>query len=364
MNMVRHLGDRERDSLVIHVYTTAPPEGIARFEESPNGRVRIFRIGKNDAQRNFLVRYLSYGWYYLFSLVHCLFHRPGQLLYIDTMSAPVPLFLKKFVWRGLPLFIHYHEYMSQKDYSLWPLAGLIHKWERRMYKKVKWLSQTNEDRMQMFLSDHGMERSAYPVRIMPNYPRRAWAGDHAKKAWTGSLPLRLVYIGAVDLANICFGEFIDWIESQEGRFVLDVLSNQDVGVVREYAQRKGARFVEFKGSVPYYKLPEVLARYDVGLILYRGNTENFMYNAPNKLFEYLAVGLDVWFPAHLKGVKPYANEDTHPMVLPMDILDMQSFRATEIYAQPGKPFRRPDYFAEEVYDRLAEAMFDENEKRI
>jgi hypothetical protein len=59
-------------------------------------------------------------------------------------------------------------------------------------------------------------------------------------------------------------------------------------------------------------LPQVLSQYDVGLILYRCRTLNFVYNATNKLFEYLVCGLDVWYPPCMLGLKTYARSTIAP----------------------------------------------------
>ena len=62
----------------------------------------------------------------------------------------------------------------------------------------------------------------------------------------------------------------------------------------------------------------MLAQYDVGVILYRCNTTNYKYNASNKLFEYLACGLEVWYPPQMLGVKPYSQNDVFPRVMEVD----------------------------------------------
>ncbi|MDB9782710.1 hypothetical protein OAB88_06370 [Winogradskyella sp.] len=68
-------------------------------------------------------------------------------------------------------------------------------------------------------------------------------------------------------------------------------------------------------GVAYDAISKIASNYDLGLVLYKGHNTNYQYNAPNKLFEYLVCGLDVWIPNVLKGCKPYLNEDTRPFVL-------------------------------------------------
>jgi hypothetical protein len=48
-----------------------------------------------------------------------------------------------------------------------------------------------------------------------------------------------------------------------------------------------------KGPIDYYELPKELVKYDIGLVLYKGHIPNYVYNVPNKVYEYLACGLRV-----------------------------------------------------------------------
>ena len=49
--------------------------------------------------------------------------------------------------------------------------------------------------------------------------------------------------------------------------------------------------VHWHDAIPFDDLAEVLPRYDVGLILYKGHIPNYVHNVPNKFWEYLAAGL-------------------------------------------------------------------------
>ena len=91
------------------------------------------------------------------------------------------------------------------------------------------------------------------------------------------------------------------------------------------------------GGVDYENLPEVLSKYHVGLILYRGNTRNYIFNAPNKLFEYLICGLDVWYPPTMLGVKPYARDDAWPRVIEVDFEKMGSLDLDRLRSREGLP---------------------------
>ena len=112
----------------------------------------------------------------------------------------------------------------------------------------------------------------------------------------------------------------------------------------------------FEQGVEYDRLPEVLANYDVGVILYRCNTTNYKFNASNKLFEYLACGLEVWFPPQMLGVKPYARDDAFPRVMEvdyekLDTVDLEKMRDTQ-----GLPDAPPPPCCEDEFEKLLAVM--------
>ena len=60
--------------------------------------------------------------------------------------------------------------------------------------------------------------------------------------------------------------------------------------------------INFRGAISQSDFPLIISQYQIGLVLYKGHIPNYIYNAPNKLFEYLACGLDVWYPICMKGI--------------------------------------------------------------
>ena len=89
----------------------------------------------------------------------------------------------------------------------------------------------------------------------------------------------------------------------------------------------------------------MLSNYDVGVILYKPLIDNFKYNAPNKLFEYLVCGLEVWFPGNLLGILPY--QKAHPLkVFALDFTNLEGKNAEWITSSRGKDKEaNPSYIA-------------------
>lgn len=354
LNMIRYLS--EDKDMVIQVYTTHPPTRIALFSTKDYPGVEVTRIGKDNSDLPLWRRLFSYCWFHFYALLHVLWFRADVVYYIESFSAVIPLLLKRFLKRRIGLCIHYHEYMSPADYSRSFMLRNIHRWEKLMYPRAFWISHTNEERMDMFLRDLGLTKGVLNTRIVPNYPFSSWADQHRKTEWHPADPFRFVYVGAVGLTGLFFKEIFRWIGSMGGRCTLDVYSNQSMEELVSFVENEKTSFISFKSPVPYDELPRVLANYDVGLILYKGDTENFKFNAPNKLFEYLNVGLDVWFPEQMKGVIPYVQTSIHPMVIAVDFANISPDSLSAIYDNKNTGFKPVHYQAEIVYKPLKTAI--------
>ncbi len=248
--------------------------------------------------------------------------RPDILLYIEPHSA-LPAFLYCLVARRCRLFIHYHEYRDRDEYSQagMRLVRLNHWIERKfLYRRAEWISQTNADRNRMFREDlPGVD--AGKLKILPNYPPKSW-GDGPRATWRHCDDgLHLVYVGAVSLRDTYIGPLVDWLRSDGSPHgvTLDIYSYNNDAETRDFLHSSTCDSVRFHArGVPYHEIPNLLVDYHVGLILYQANSRNYVYNASNKLFEYLALGLDVWYPPPMLGVKPYANDQSWPRVLETD----------------------------------------------
>lgn len=71
----------------------------------------------------------------------------------------------------------------------------------------------------------------------------------------------------------------------------------------------------------YDALPELLTQFDVALVLYKGNTLNFIHNVPNKVTEALACGLEVWYPPEMEGMIGFQRDFPE---LPLRMIDWKN----------------------------------------
>lgn len=315
LNMTRYFAGTGKWELTL--FTTANHLGRPAFEQPD---VRIHR-GSAPGVLGRWRRLWAYAVWQLTTLARLLILRPDVVVYIEPQSS-FPIYLLSFFRRRLPLFIHHHEYHEPKQF-LRPgmtMARWFHRLEKsRLFPRAHWISQTNEDRLRLFLGDHPGVRPE-TGRVLPNYPPASWlAGPN--RAWErGGLPLRMVYVGSVSLRDTFIAEMVEWVTRQPpGSVELHIYAYNLDAETREFLIRNSSVAVRFHAEgIEYDDLPHVLRDYHVGLILYRARTLNYRFNASNKLFEYLACGLDVIFPSTMEGVKPYARSDGAPRVMEVD----------------------------------------------
>jgi hypothetical protein len=301
---------------------------ICRAEFPAAGLGRLVRI------RQFIVLF----WLMLRTLIR---FRPQVILYFEPHTAPV-VFLYLLWNRSARLFIHYHEYRELSHYRDRgnAIARLGHLLECGwLFQRCEWISHTNPDRVRMFLQDNPLVPERL-MRTMPNYPPAEWLARPVESPVPATGPLRLVYVGAVSLQDTFIREVAEWVAAiGESQVTLDIYAGSTAATARDYLLSLQSPAVRFHAAgVPYSQLPAILNDYDVGLILYRGTTRNYIYNAPNKLFEYLLCGLEVWYPMQMLGIRPIAEELQHQQVQELDFTNSAQLDA--LLRSPTAKIRR------------------------
>jgi hypothetical protein len=208
----------------------------------------------------------------------------------------------------------------------------------------------------MFLEDHPQVPETL-MRVVPNYPPPQWLSVAEIGSLPATGPLRLVYVGAVSLSDTFIREVADWVAKHgEDRVRLDIYAGNTAPAAREYLLNLNSPAVRFfPEGVPYQELPRILGNYNVGLILYRGTTRNYVYNAPNKLFEYLICGLDVWYPRQMLGIRPVAADLQRQQVLELDFEKPELLDT--LLAQPRRtPVREWQQTCVDALQLLCDAM--------
>jgi hypothetical protein len=249
--------------------------------------------------------------------------RPDAVLYFEPHSALAPYLYFRWLRGRAKLYIHHHEYYSPEDYlkSNNKSIRIARKLESKyLFPRAKWISQTNLKRLELFFRDNP-SLDAEKLHVLANFPPKKWCvGENS--AWKNdpiSSPLKLVYVGSVSRTDTHIESLVQWVGGRNPNDVtLDIFAYQVDRSTADFLRNLRQSNIRFHSNgIAYHDIPKTLREYHVGLILYKGNTVNFQHNATNKLFEYLACGLDVWYADGLQGVDPYQTRDSYPRVIPL-----------------------------------------------
>jgi hypothetical protein len=331
------------------VFTTSTVTDDLRQFKLGTEKIRIIRLGRSGQKLGVATRYWNYLYFNIACLLLLLRHQPGRILYFETLSSFPAYIYRRFFKRKSDVYIHYHEYTTPGEYKTgMKLANYFHRLEKWLYPRASWVSHTNEYRMARFKED------IYPVQIarayiLPNYPPGDWFS--MPKAII-SLPVRIVYAGALSLTSMYTKEFAQWVMQQNGKVYWDIFSYNSSDDARTYLQSLNTNYISMKRGVNYNELPAILKDYDVGVVLYNGHIPNYVYNAPNKMFEYLACGLAVWFPAVMIGSLPYCTDKTYPEVIALDFNRLDGFNPEQTMNRRHYTMGKTSFFCEEALTPL------------
>jgi hypothetical protein len=313
-NLLKELG--RGDDVTVRCFTTRNDRGLPDLD---TGGIKTLRWTFPSKGMNRWSRLLLLVGFQLWVSLRLVVFRPSTVLYYEPHSAGA-VFLYVMLFGRVRLFVHNHEYREQSHFKD-PgnrLFALFHRLEKRfLYRRAEMISHTNQDRVRMFLEDLPSIDPA-KMRAIPNFPAHDWLSDLEPRQGDG--PIRMIYVGAASFQDTFIREFVEWFGSQPPDSVtLTLMVNNTHPETREWllGLREQNISVNVNG-VPYSELPRVLREHDIGVILYRGTTRNYIYNAPNKLFEYLICGLDVWFPQVMVGIRSYADKPERPRVRAVD----------------------------------------------
>jgi len=359
-NFTRVLAATGIQKVEIHLITTDPGNGKQKIQ-IPD--VHIHRVAKWQSGMSRTTRMKLYVRFVVFALLRLLKEKPSALLYYETGSAGAPYFYNIWLNPSCRLFIHYHEYTSPEEYA----SGMIfHRWlhrlENSLYKKANWVSHTNKDRMKLFDQDLGVDTPKHTY-ILPNHPPAAWTSSIVKTDDQITADrIGFVYVGALSIETMYVKQMADYIAARPAECFWDIYSDNHTTEAVEFLEKKRATNISFKGAVNYDALPGTLSNYQVGLVLYNGHIPNYIYNVPNKFYEYYVCGLDVWFPKEMVSCLGLVTRDTFPKVIPINFekLDDVSFhKETE---RRNFKYHKQEYACEKTYLPLVRLLINEPEE--
>jgi hypothetical protein len=346
INFIRFAAERQDDSLSFQVITTHPGKEKAIID-FPGAHINRLVTWKKSSRISRLVFYMMFNVKSLWALIKA---RPSRILYYETLSSFGPWFYTTFINKKAKVFIHYHEYTTQEEYaSGMMLCRWLHKYEKKLYPSATWISHTNQDRMQFFLKDLNSS-IPFGTYIMPNYPSATWYKKAEKVSRNSDPRIGFVYVGALSINNMHTREMANFVASHKNECYWHIYSDNHDTEALDFLRSLKADNIAFKGGVLYDDLPTILPAYDIGVILYTGNTPNYAYNAPNKFFEYVSCGLNIWYPKGMKGLHAYEQPTVKPWVRCVDFNELTLPPQGEALRTNSLEPQR--FTAERVYDTL------------
>lgn len=352
-NFIDYLSNNKK--LDIHVFST---------KNNKNRKVysaENVSIERTDAvyKQNILFRFLKSIREYFKVTYKILSLQPDVIIYYESSSAGLAL-LPILYKRKTKLCVINHEYFAPAWYknTASKIIRINHFFEKRfLFKRARFITQTNDDRKDLFLKDHKY-LSEDKIQIMPNYPTKDWIVS--KKSKKNPLVLKTVYIGTLSLEYSYVEEYCNWVINQKGSVTLDLYSYNLNETTESYISKLNSPFIKLiKGGVEYNDIPKVLKLYDVGLVLYKAITINYKYNAPNKVFEYLACGLDVWASNKLITVNRYLKTQSFPKIIQIDFEKLKDFDWQNAYDKSNYDYLASPYFYESVYSGIYSEITNE-----
>lgn len=349
LNLVRTLGTKIGE-VNIDVLTTEPDRLDSFFEADKS---TIHRLTKFDGIQHKWTRKWRIIKFYFSSFFKLTLLNPNKIVVYETNSV-LPSLLYKLIKKNVYLHLHLHEYTDKKQLQIHEtsLMRFMDFVEKKCIRHFDWVSHTNEDRLKLYLSDNPTLNKD-KCHVIPNLPPEAWS---YKPQLKNINPIKLVYVGSLSKFNMYFEEVCTWIISQHGVLTLDIYSVNLHDSILNYLAELNSDLIQVHRPVQYYDLSHVLIKYDVGLILYNGASLNYVYNAPNKLFEYWACGLDVWFSSDLISSKKYITTTSYPKVIEVDFMSLDQFDWQEAVDKQNLSYKPSPYSCEEALIPLIESI--------
>jgi hypothetical protein len=349
INLLRYLHEHSSANLIIEVLTTRGES--SNFTISPG--IKIHRLAKWGRRTNKVARMLLYLRFNFLAIIKLIRFSPGAILYYETLSAGPPWFYKKFIRKDVEVYVHYHEYVSKREYEDgMKLSKWLYEREKELLPLTIWVSHTNADRLALFLKDVPNHQPPFTYTA-PNYPPANW---REKTGEQKEGKIGFVYVGALSLETMYLRQMAEYVKARQADCYWDIYStNASEEVLAFFSSNEGTN-ISFKGGVSYDELPGILSKYHVGLILYKGHIPNYVYNIPNKLFEYHVCSLDVWFPTSMKSSLELVTKGSYPKICAIDFENLGSIDLKRAVSRSGLVKLQHDYSCEQVFKLLDEKL--------
>lgn len=216
----------------------------------------------------------------------------GDLYEAHDLPTLLPSFLASRL-RKRPLVYHAHELYPEMHGKM-RFSRLWKVLERTLTPKADLVVSPEENRSRIYLQEYHAKEMPLLIRNCPPFKEPVKSTNLADFLRSSGVDFKTIvlYQGLLDYSR-CIGEMIDSAKYYSEGSVLVLLG----GGKDEWAEP--GQMKEFPSNVvhlPYVPYPQLVAytsSADVGMLFYRNTCRNNYFCAPNKLFEYMMMGLPV-----------------------------------------------------------------------
>jgi len=353
INLLRYLHEHSSANLIIEVVTTR--RDSTNYVTSPGIKIyRLAKWGRGTSKASRILLYLRFNFLAIIKLIR---FSPDTILYFETLSAGPPWFYKKFIRKDVEVYVHYHEYVSKREYEDgMKFSKWLYEREKELLPLTVWVSHTNADRMALFLKDVPNHKPPFTY-IAPNYPPANWREKMGERK---EGKVGFVYVGALSLETMYLRQMAEYVKARQTDCYWDIYSTNTSAEVLAFFRSNEGTNISFKGGVSYDDLPGILSQYHVGLILYKGHIPNYVYNIPNKLFEYHVCGLDVWFPDVMKSSLALVTRGTYPRIVALNFEQLGTLNLEQLTDHSALVKKEFDFYCEGILEPFAEKLTKRN----
>lgn len=343
LNLIDYLSANSTETKLT-IITTEPDKNTQWYG---NNKVKIIRYKKIIPNSGAFIKLYRYFTFYIGAFLNLIIQKPSSVLYYETLSSLPAIWYRKL--RKHRLLAHYHEIVTLDELNDGRyLNKFLNKIEARYYNKYNWISQTNKSRLEIFSTQFQLKNAEKVLKILPNYPPLEWIKYKGQKQIEADI-IKFVHIGAISTNGMYLKELLDEFGSKSG-CTIDFYSHNFSPEVTNLIS--GHSNCNINGAIDYKNIVQLKGMYDVGLVIYSGESLNFVYNAPNKIFEYLALDLDVWCSNKLVTAKEYERLDCYPKMIMVDFTDFKQFDIEKARSRKDLKYVPSSFTCESVYCEL------------
>lgn len=293
--LISFLGNINYDTRSVNLCSSLKTEGLTVetlsfdwVQRNPGGEIPVIRLDKSKSS---LLFYFKFLFSVTFKLI---FNKYDLYIASDIYNLPILALFAEF--RGKPLYYDSRELfrylagLKNKANVQWLLAKI----EESLIGKCDKIIVTGMMDAQVLTEDYGIHPEKFIfLRNLPKPVKTVEKIDLRKLFGFPENSLILLYQGVI-LKGRGLHKLISLLPAMDG-LCLVILGDGDLRPELEnyVSELQMKERVKFTGTISQNELLSYTASADIGCVLIENISRSYYYALPNKLFEYIAVGIPV-----------------------------------------------------------------------